>query len=33
MKESGELLEILQKFGFTEEELPGEMTAAALCGE
>ncbi|GAK40807.1 ectoine/hydroxyectoine ABC transporter substrate-binding protein EhuB [Paenibacillus urinalis] len=33
MKESGELLEILQEFGFTEEELPGEMTAAALCGE
>ncbi|WP_050954073.1 ectoine/hydroxyectoine ABC transporter substrate-binding protein EhuB [Paenibacillus lactis] len=33
MKESGELLEILQQFGFTEEELPGDMTAAALCGK
>lgn len=33
MKESGELLEILQKFGFTEDELPGDMTAAMLCGE
>ncbi|GIP45454.1 ectoine/hydroxyectoine ABC transporter substrate-binding protein EhuB [Paenibacillus sp. J45TS6] len=33
MKDSGELLEILQKFGFTEDELPGDMTAAALCGE
>lgn len=32
MKESGELLEILQKFGFTEQELPGDMTAAELCG-
>lgn len=33
MKESGELLDILQQFGFTEEELPGDMTAAALCGK
>lgn len=33
MKESGELLEILQEFGFTEDELPGDMTAAAACGE
>lgn len=32
MKESGELLEILQQFGFTEQELPGDMTAAELCG-
>lgn len=32
MKESGELLEILQKFGFTEQELPGDMTSAELCG-
>ena len=32
MKESGQLLEILQEFGFTEEELPGDMTAAELCG-
>ncbi|KOP69112.1 amino acid ABC transporter substrate-binding protein [Bacillus sp. FJAT-18019] len=33
LKDSGELLEILQTFGFTEAELPGDMTAAALCGE
>ncbi|MCF2943728.1 ectoine/hydroxyectoine ABC transporter substrate-binding protein EhuB [Paenibacillus tarimensis] len=31
MKESGELLEILQKFGFTEAELPGDVTAEELC--
>ena len=31
MKESGELLEILQQFGFTEEELPGDATAEELC--
>ncbi|MGG3573604.1 ectoine/hydroxyectoine ABC transporter substrate-binding protein EhuB [Bacillus gobiensis] len=31
MKESGELLEILKKFGFTEQELPGDKTAEALC--
>lgn len=31
MKESGQLLEILQKFGFTEQELPGDMTAQQLC--
>jgi polar amino acid transport system substrate-binding protein len=31
MKQSGELLEILQKFGFTESELPGGMTAEELC--
>lgn len=31
LKESGELLKILQKFGFTEEELPGDMKAEALC--
>lgn len=31
LKESGGLLEILKQFGFTEAELPGEMTAAALC--
>ncbi len=31
MKQSGELLEILQKFGFTESELPGDMTADELC--
>jgi len=31
MKASGELLEILQRFGFTEAELPGDMTAQELC--
>jgi polar amino acid transport system substrate-binding protein len=31
LKESGELLKILKKFGFTEEELPGDMKAEALC--
>ncbi|MNF04027.1 hypothetical protein D3C80_2034530 [compost metagenome] len=31
MKQSGELLEILQQFGFTEQELPGEATSEALC--
>ncbi|WP_308634418.1 ectoine/hydroxyectoine ABC transporter substrate-binding protein EhuB [Paenibacillus silvisoli] len=31
MKASGELLEILKKFGFTEQELPQEMTSAELC--
>ncbi|PZE19637.1 ectoine/hydroxyectoine ABC transporter substrate-binding protein EhuB [Paenibacillus xerothermodurans] len=31
MKESGELLTILKKFGFTEQELPGDMTAEQLC--
>ncbi|MCS7461714.1 ectoine/hydroxyectoine ABC transporter substrate-binding protein EhuB [Paenibacillus doosanensis] len=33
LKDSGELLEILQKFGFTEQELPGDMTSEALCKE
>lgn len=31
LKDSGELLEILSQFGFTEQELPGDMTAAELC--
>lgn len=31
LKESGELLAILKKFGFTEHELPGDATAEALC--
>ncbi|MDQ8738614.1 ectoine/hydroxyectoine ABC transporter substrate-binding protein EhuB [Paenibacillus sp. LHD-38] len=31
MKESGELLEILSQFGFTEQELPQDTTAAQLC--
>ncbi len=31
MKASGELLDILKKFGFTEQELPGDMTAEQLC--
>lgn len=30
MKESGELLEIINKFGFTEQELPGDATAEEL---
>jgi len=33
MKESGELLDILTKFGFTEQELPGDVTAQQLCGQ
>ncbi len=31
MKSSGELLEILKPFGFTEAELPGDMTAEEIC--
>jgi len=31
MKESGKLLEILQRFNFSEENLPGEKTAEELC--
>lgn len=31
MKASGELMEILQQFGFTEQELPGDVTASELC--
>ncbi len=31
MKENGELLQILQTFGFTEQELPGDVTAPQLC--
>ncbi|MBB6731735.1 ectoine/hydroxyectoine ABC transporter substrate-binding protein EhuB [Cohnella zeiphila] len=30
LKDSGELLEILKPFGFTEQELPGDMTAEEL---
>jgi polar amino acid transport system substrate-binding protein len=30
MKQSGELLDILKKFGFTEDELPGDATAEEL---
>jgi polar amino acid transport system substrate-binding protein len=33
MKESGELLEIISPFGFTAQELPGDMTADQLCGK
>lgn len=33
LKESGELLKILEPFGFTEQELPGEMTAEELVKE
>lgn len=32
LADSGELLEILQKFGFTEEELPGDITIEELAG-
>jgi polar amino acid transport system substrate-binding protein len=32
LKESGELLEILKPFGFTEQELPGDKTASELSG-
>ncbi|UFJ40263.1 ectoine/hydroxyectoine ABC transporter substrate-binding protein EhuB [Brevibacillus humidisoli] len=31
LKESGELLNIIKPFGFTEQELPGDMTAEKLC--
>ncbi|WP_240941682.1 ectoine/hydroxyectoine ABC transporter substrate-binding protein EhuB [Paenibacillus sp. HB172176] len=31
MKENGELLEILKKFGFTEQEMPGDATSEQLC--
>ncbi|WP_420871904.1 type 2 periplasmic-binding domain-containing protein [Cohnella rhizosphaerae] len=31
MKASGELLDILKTFGFTEAELPGDITAEVLC--
>lgn len=31
MKQSGELLEILKKFGFTENELPGDIKAKDIC--
>ena len=31
LKESGELREIISEFGFTEQELPGDMTAEQLC--
>ena len=33
LKESGELLEILKPFGFTEQELPGDKTAEELSKE
>lgn len=32
LKDSGKLLEIISEFGFTEAELPGDVTAAQLCG-
>ncbi|HZG87609.1 ectoine/hydroxyectoine ABC transporter substrate-binding protein EhuB [Paenibacillus sp.] len=32
LKDSGKLLEILTEFGFTETELPGDVTAEQLCG-
>lgn len=33
LKDSGELLKILEPFGFTEQELPGDMTAEELSKE
>ncbi|WP_396125494.1 ectoine/hydroxyectoine ABC transporter substrate-binding protein EhuB [Bacillus sp. Marseille-Q3570] len=33
LKESGELLETIKPFGFTEEDLPGDKTTEALCSE
>jgi len=33
MKESGELLEIIKPFGFTEQELPGDATTDNLCNK
>ena len=33
MKESGELLEIISEFGFTENEIPHGVTTAELCEE
>ncbi|RXZ84341.1 ectoine/hydroxyectoine ABC transporter substrate-binding protein EhuB [Paenibacillaceae bacterium] len=33
LKDAGELLTLMEPFGFTEEELPGDMTAEALCSE
>jgi polar amino acid transport system substrate-binding protein len=33
LKESGEILEIYEQFGFTKDELPGEVTTAQLCGK
>lgn len=33
LKDSGELLKILEQFGFTEQELPGDKTAAELSKE
>ncbi len=32
LKESGELLALLQENGFSEQELPGDLTMAELCG-
>jgi polar amino acid transport system substrate-binding protein len=31
IKESGQLLDIISEFGFTEADMPGEMTAEQLC--
>ncbi|MED4206213.1 ectoine/hydroxyectoine ABC transporter substrate-binding protein EhuB [Neobacillus mesonae] len=31
LKESGELLDIISEFGFTEKEIPGDVTAKELC--
>ncbi|WP_244933606.1 ectoine/hydroxyectoine ABC transporter substrate-binding protein EhuB [Neobacillus mesonae] len=31
LKESGELLDIISEFGFTEKEIPGDVTSKELC--
>lgn len=33
LKDSGELLEINKQFGFTESDMPGDMTAEQLCSQ
>ncbi|WP_054949733.1 ectoine/hydroxyectoine ABC transporter substrate-binding protein EhuB [Numidum massiliense] len=33
LKESGKLLEIIEQFGFTEDNLPDDMTTKQLCSE
>jgi polar amino acid transport system substrate-binding protein len=31
LKDSGELLNIIREFGYTEQELPGDITTEDLC--
>jgi len=33
LKESGEVLNIIKPFGFTETDLPGDTTTEELCGK